>query len=97
VRVPVISAISLPLPAPGVLVHELPEKALSYAFELRIPFVTVTEPKLLPNVACVHSLLTFTTALAPLMTRELTVTVLAAVRFTVVLAPTEKVLIEEVR
>jgi hypothetical protein len=89
--------ISLPFPAPGVLVQELPENALSNSLELNMPLVTVTDPKLLPYVACVHSLFTSTSALAPLMTSEFTVTLLAAVRLTVVFAPTVKVLIDEVR
>jgi hypothetical protein len=96
-RVPVTSMINLPFPAPGVLVHELPEKALSNCAELSVPLVTVTEPKLRLYVACVHSLFTFTTALAPLITSELTVTFVAAVRFTLVFAPTVKVLMDEVR
>jgi hypothetical protein len=89
--------INLPFPAPGVLVHELPEKALSNGTELSVPLVTVTEPKLRLYVACVHSLFTLTTALAPLITSELTVTFVAAVRFTLVFAPTVKVLMDEVR
>jgi hypothetical protein len=100
-RVPVTCMINLPFPAPGVLVHELPEKALSNCDELSVPLVTVTEPKVRLNVSCVHSLFTLTTALAPLMTRELTARAtfdgLDAVRFTFVFAPTVKVLMDEVR
>jgi hypothetical protein len=95
--VPVTCTINVPLPAPGVLVHEEPENALSYALELKVPFVIVMLPKLRPAVACVQSLLTFTTALAPLITREVIETLLSPVRCTVVFAPTVKVLIDDVR
>lgn len=42
VSVPLTVKINLPFPGPGVLVHELPENALSYAVEVNTPFVTVT-------------------------------------------------------
>jgi hypothetical protein len=44
-RVPVTSRINLPFPAPGVLVHELPETEFSNPLADKVPFVTVIEPK----------------------------------------------------